>query len=245
MFRLTGKNALITGATGGIGSEIARSLAKQGARLVLSSTKEDRLKELAKTISGEAHIIACNLSDENEVEALFDKAEEKLGQIDIIVCNAGVTKDNLSLRMKNDDWDQVLNVNLRSTFILNRSAVKKMMKRKNGRIINISSVVAFSGNPGQANYVASKAGMIGMSKSMALEVASRGITINCVAPGFIETPMTGILNEAQKQAILNSIPISKMGSPEDIAAAVAFLASNEASYITGQTIHVNGGMLMI
>ncbi len=245
MFRLTGKNALITGATGGIGSEIARSLAKQGAKLVLSSTKEDRLKELAETISGEVHIIACNLSDENEVEALFDKAEEKLGQIDIIVCNAGVTKDNLSLRMKNEDWDQVLNVNLRSTFILNRSAVKKMMKRKNGRIINISSVVAFSGNPGQANYVASKAGMIGMSKSMALEVASRGITINCVAPGFIETPMTGILNDTQKQVILNSIPMSKMGSPEDIAAAVAFLASNEASYITGQTIHVNGGMLMI
>jgi 3-oxoacyl-[acyl-carrier protein] reductase len=245
MFRLTGKNALITGATGGIGSEIARSLAKQGARLVLSSTKEDRLKELAETISGEVHIIACNLSDENEVEALFDKAEEKLGQIDIIVCNAGVTKDNLSLRMKNEDWDQVLNVNLRSTFILNRSAVKKMMKRKNGRIINISSVVAFSGNPGQANYVASKAGMIGMSKSMALEVASRGITINCVAPGFIETPMTGILNDTQKQVILNSIPMGKMGSPQDIAAAVAFLASNEASYITGQTIHVNGGMLMI
>ncbi len=245
MFRLTGKNALITGATGGIGSEIARSLAKQGARLVLSSTKEDRLKELAETISSEVHIIACNLSDENEVEALFDKAEEKLGQIDIIVCNAGVTKDNLSLRMKNEDWDQVLNVNLRSTFILNRSAVKKMMKRKNGRIINISSVVAFSGNPGQANYVASKAGMIGMSKSMALEVASRGITINCVAPGFIETPMTGILNDTQKQVILNSIPMGKMGSPQDIAAAVAFLASNEASYITGQTIHVNGGMLMI
>jgi 3-oxoacyl-[acyl-carrier protein] reductase len=245
MFRLTGKNALITGATGGIGSEIAKSLAKQGAKLVLSSTKEDRLKELAESINGEAHILTCNLSDENEVEALFDKAEEKLGQIDIIICNAGVTKDNLSLRMKNEDWDQVLNVNLRSTFILNRSAVKKMMKRKNGRIINISSVVAFSGNPGQANYVASKAGMIGMSKSMALEVASRGITINCVAPGFIETPMTGILNETQKRTILNSIPMGKMGSPEDIAAAVAFLASDEASYITGQTIHVNGGMLMI
>ncbi len=245
MFRLTGKNALITGATGGIGAEIAKSLAKQGAKLVLSSTKEDRLKELAASINFETHILTCNLGDENEVEALFDKAEEKLGQIDIIVCNAGVTKDNLSLRMKNEDWDQVLNINLRSTFILNRSAIKKMIKRKNGRIINISSVVAFSGNPGQANYVASKAGMIGMSKSLALEVASRGITINCVAPGFIQTAMTDSLNEAQKQAIMNSIPIGKMGNSKDIAAAVAFLASNEASYITGQTLHVNGGMLMI
>lgn len=245
MFRLTGKNALITGATGGIGCEIAKFLAKQGAKLALSSTKEDRLKELAETINGESHILACNLSDEHEVETLFERAEEKLGQIDIIVCNAGVTKDNLSLRMKNEDWDQVLDINLRSTFILNRSAIKKMMRRKNGRIINISSVVAFSGNPGQANYVASKAGMVGMSKSLALEVASRGITVNCVAPGFIQTAMTDILNEVQRQAVMNSIPAGKIGSPEDVAAAVAFLASNEASYITGQTIHVNGGMLMI
>lgn len=245
MFKLTGKNALVTGATGGIGAEIAKALSKQGARLALSSTKEDRLKELAETIGNDTQIFPCNLSDENEVESLFERAEEKLGQIDIIVCNAGITKDNLSLRMKNEDFDQVININLRSTFILNRNAIKKMMKRKYGRIINISSVVAVSGNPGQANYVASKAGVIGMSKSLALEVASRGITINCVAPGFIQTAMTDILNEVQKQEIMKSIPMQKMGNSLDIAATVAFLASNEAGYITGQTVHVNGGMLMV
>jgi 3-oxoacyl-[acyl-carrier protein] reductase len=245
MFRLNGKNALITGATGGIGSEIARFLAKQGAKLVLSATKEDRLKELAGSINSEIPVIACNLSAESEVEALFDKAEELVGAIDILICNAGVTRDNLSLRMKNEDWDDVLNINLKSTFILNRSAIKKMMKRKQGRIINISSVVAVTGNFGQANYVASKAGMIGMSKSFALEMASRGITINIVAPGFIQTPMTDILNESQRASILSSIPMGKMGTAADIAAAVAFLASSEAGYITGQTIHINGGMLMV
>ena len=246
MFKLSGKNALVTGATGGIGSAIAKTLAKQGARLVLSSTKEEKLKELVAEISGEKNhqILPCNLSNFTEVEALFDKAEELVGEIDILVCNAGVTKDNLILRMKLEDFEQVLDVNLKSTFLLNRDAIKKMMRRKYGRIINIASVVGITGNPGQANYVASKAGMIGMTKSMAQEVASRGITINCVAPGFIESPMTEILTEQQKQAILNKIPTGKMGTSEDIANGVAFLASQEAAYITGTTLNINGGMFM-
>lgn len=244
MFKLKGKNALVTGATGGIGAAIARSLAKQGAKLVISSTKEERLKELAAEIGDDCQTLACNLSDLSQVEALFDKAEELLGQIDILVCNAGITKDNLILRMKNEDFDQVLDVNLKSTFILNRDAIKKMMRRKWGRIVNIASVVGVTGNPGQANYVASKAGMIGMSKSMAQEIATRGITINCVAPGFIQSPMTDILNDTQRAAILAKIPAGKMGEASDIANAVAFLASEEASYITGHTLHVNGGMFM-
>jgi 3-oxoacyl-[acyl-carrier protein] reductase len=245
MFNLKGKKALITGATGGIGGEIAKSLSKQGAIVGLCGTKEEKLKELSEQIDGENFIFPCNLSDISAVESLFEKAEEQMGGVDILVCNAGITKDGLALRMKNKDWDEVLNINLKSTFILNRNAIKKMIRRKWGRIINISSVVGVSGNPGQANYVASKAGMIGMSKSFALEVASRGITINCIAPGFIETAMTAALNDAQKQNILTSIPAGKMGLPEDIASSVAFLSSNEAGYITGQTIHVNGGMLMV
>jgi len=247
MFNLKSKNALITGATGGIGASIAQTLVSLGANVVISGTREEKLKELQKNLGEEnSKILTCNLSNIDEVEALFDKAEELVqGQIDILVCNAGVTKDNLALRIKNDDWDQVLNVNLKSTFILNRSAIKKMIRRKNGRIINISSVVGFTGNPGQANYVASKSGMVGMSKSFALEVASRGITINCIAPGFIQTAMTDILTESQKQSILSSIPMQQMGKPEDIATGVAFLASDEARYITGQTLHVNGGMLML
>lgn len=247
MFRLTGKNALVTGATGGIGAAIVEGLIKQGAHVVISGTREEKLQELASKIGADkCKILPCNLSDFAQVDALFDKAEELAGgQIDILVCNAGITKDNLVLRMKDEDWDQVLNVNLKSTFILNRNAIKKMMRRKNGRIINIASVVGVAGNPGQANYVASKAGMIGMSKSLAGEVATRGITINCVAPGFIQTAMTDVLNEQQRQGILGSIPMQKMGSPEDIASAVAFLASNEAGYVTGQTLHVNGGMLMV
>ncbi|NBV05812.1 MAG: 3-oxoacyl-ACP reductase FabG [Proteobacteria bacterium] len=245
MFRLTGKNALVTGATGGLGAETAKALAKQGAKLILSSTKEDKLKELAAEIGGDVKYIACNLSDFAAVEELFDKAEELAGgQIDILVCNAGITKDNLVLRMKNEDFDQVLDINLKSTFILNRNAIKKMMRRKYGRIINIASVVGVTGNPGQANYVASKAGMIGMSKSMAMEVASRGITINCVAPGFISSPMTEILNDQQREAILAKIPAGKMGESSDIAKGVAFLASEDASYITGHTLHINGGMYM-
>ncbi len=244
MFKLTGKNALVTGATGGIGAAIAKTLAKQGAKLILSSTKEEKLLDLVKEIGGDHKILPCNLSDVAQVEALIEKAEEIMGQIDILVCNAGITKDNLILRMKNEDFDHVLDVNLKSTFILNRDAIKKMIRRKWGRIINIASVVGVTGNPGQANYVASKAGMIGMSKSMAQEVASRGVTINCVAPGFIESPMTEILTEQQKAAILSKIPAGKMGTSADIANGVAFLASEEASYITGTTLHVNGGMFM-
>jgi 3-oxoacyl-[acyl-carrier protein] reductase len=245
MFRLTGKNALVTGATGGLGSSIAKALAKQGAKLILSSTKEERLQELAKEIGGDIKYIACNLSNAAEVDALFDKAEELAGgQIDILVCNAGITKDNVILRMKDEDFDQVIDVNLKSTFILNRNAIKKMMRRKYGRIINIASVVGVTGNPGQANYVASKAGMIGMTKSMAQEVASRGITINCVAPGFIQSPMTDVLNDNQREVILNKIPAGKMGEASDIAKGVAFLASDDASYITGHTLHINGGMFM-
>ena len=244
MFRLTGKNVLVTGATGGIGSAIAKALAKQGAKLVLSSTKEERLQELAAEIGGDVKYIACNLSDAVAVDALFDKAEELVGQIDILVCNAGITKDNLILRMKDEDFNHVLDVNLKSTFILNRNAIKKMMRRKYGRIINIASVVGVTGNPGQCNYVASKAGMIGMTKSLAQEVATRGITLNCVAPGFIESPMTEVLNEQQRAAILTKIPAGKMGDSSDIAKAVAFLASEDAGYITGHTLHVNGGMFM-
>jgi 3-oxoacyl-[acyl-carrier protein] reductase len=244
MFKLTGKNALVTGATGGIGSEIAKALASQGAKVVLSSTKEEKLQELATEIGGDVKYVACNLSDAAAVDALFDKAEELVGQIDILVCNAGITKDNLILRMKDDDFNHVLDVNLKSTFVLNRNAIKKMMRRKYGRIINIASVVGVTGNPGQCNYVASKAGMIGMSKSLAQEVATRGITINCVAPGFIQSPMTDILNDVQREAILNKIPAGKMGESSDIAKAVAFLASEDARYITGHTLHVNGGMFM-
>ena len=245
MFELTGKNALVTGATGGIGAAIAKALAKQGANLVLSSTREEKLQELAAEIGGDVKYIACNLSDSAAVDALFEKAEELVGQIDILVCNAGITKDNLILRMKDEDFDQVIDVNLKSTFILNRNAIKKMMRRKYGRIINVSSIVGVTGNPGQCNYVASKAGMIGMSKSMAQEIATRGITINCVAPGFIKSPMTDVLNEQQMAVILAKIPAGKIGDASDIANGVAFLASEEASYITGQTLHINGGMLMV
>ncbi len=246
MFRLTGKNALITGATGGIGAAISKALSKQGAKVILSSTKEDRLKELATEIGGDVKYLSCNLSDAAQVNDLFDKAEELAGgQIDILVCNAGITKDNLVLRMKDEDFEQVLDVNLKSTFILNRNAVKKMMRRKYGRIINIASVVGVTGNPGQCNYVASKAGMIGMSKSMASEVATRGITINCVAPGFIQTAMTDVLTQQQRNGILSQIPMGKMGIPDDIAKSVVFLASEDAGYITGQTLHINGGMLMV
>jgi 3-oxoacyl-[acyl-carrier protein] reductase len=246
MFELSGKNALITGATGGIGSSIAKTLATQGAKLVISSTNEEKLKNLAAEISEDVKYLVCNLAEISEVDALFDKAEELIsGNIDILVCNAGITRDNLILRMKEEDFSHVIDVNLKSTFILNRNAVKKMMRRKYGRIINISSVVGVTGNPGQANYVASKAAMIGMSKSIAQEVASRGITINCVAPGFIESPMTEILTDQQRETILNKIPASKMGTSQDIANGVAFLASSEASYITGTTLHINGGMFMV
>lgn len=249
MCELNTKNALVTGATGGIGAQIAKKLASKGARLILSGTREEKLKELKEEIVKEYGVevdyLPCNLSDEAQVENLFDEAEKIAQQIDILVCNAGITRDNLLLRMKNEDFEQVLDINLKSTFILNRNAVKKMMRRKYGRIINIASVVGVTGNPGQANYVASKAGMIGMSKSMAMEVASRGITVNCVAPGFIESPMTEILNEQQRATILNKIPAGKMGNSQDIANGVAFLASDDAGYITGTTLHINGGMFMV
>jgi 3-oxoacyl-[acyl-carrier protein] reductase len=245
LFDLTGKTALITGATGGIGFAITQALHAQGAEVILSGTREAVLKSSAESLNGRAFHLPCNLSDAGEAEQLFEKAEALTGKIDILVCNAGITKDNISLRMKNSEFEEVLHVNLFSTFLLNRSAVKKMLKAKWGRIINIASVVATTGNPGQANYAASKAGMIAMSKSLAAEVATRGITINCVAPGFIETAMTDVLNEQQKEKITKNIPSGMLGKPEDVACSVVFLASTEAAYITGQTIHVNGGMMMV
>ncbi len=245
MINLKGKKVLLTGATGGIGEEIAKSFIVQGAFVVMSGTNQEKLEKLSTKLGSSNTILPCNLSNESEVEALFEKAEELAGgQIDILVCNAGITRDGLILRMKNEDFSQVIDINLKSTFILNRNAIKKMMRRKYGRIINIASVVAQSGNPGQANYVASKSGMIGMTKSLAQEVASRGITINCVAPGFIESPMTEILTDAQKIQTLSRIPMARMGKASEIANGVVFLASDEAGYITGQTLAINGGMYM-
>ncbi|MBP9792176.1 MAG: 3-oxoacyl-[acyl-carrier-protein] reductase [Rickettsiales bacterium] len=244
MFSLKGKKALVTGATGGIGADIARHLHAQGAVVSISGTNEEKLDSLSKELGNNVHKITCNLGNTEEVESLISKAIELMEGIDILVCNAGITRDTLAMRMKNEDWDIVLNVNLRSTFILNRNVLRHML-RTGGRIINIASVVASSGNPGQINYCASKAGMIGMSKALAKEVASKNITVNCVAPGFIETNMTDVLNEKQKEVILQNIPAKTMGKSADIAATVAFLASNEAKYITGQTIHVNGGLLMV
>jgi 3-oxoacyl-[acyl-carrier protein] reductase len=245
MFNFSGQNILVTGATGGIGEATVRLFSVLGANVGLSGRDQNKLKNLSDGLENKSFIFQCDLENVNQVEELFEKADSEMGGIDALVCNAGITKDGLAMRMTNDDFDKVINVNLKSTFILNRNAVKKMMKKRYGRIINISSVVGVSGNPGQANYVASKAGLIGMTKSMALEVATRGITINCVAPGFIETPMTNVLTEEQKNKILETIPLGKMGNPQDIANAICFLATKEASYITGQTIHVNGGMLMV
>jgi 3-oxoacyl-[acyl-carrier protein] reductase len=245
MFSLTGKTALVTGATGGSGRAIAVALHAQGGDVVLSGRNEVKLQALASELGGKAHVLPADLSDKEQVSTLFDKAEELVGKIDVLVCNAGVTKDNLILRMKDDEWQSVIDTNLTSTFMLNKAAFKKMMKRKWGRIINIASVVGVAGNPGQANYVASKAGMIGMSKAVASESASRGITVNCVAPGFIQTPMTDVLTDIQKDKMIQGIPKGTFGLPEDIASAVTFLSSEEAGYITGQTLHVNGGMLMV
>lgn len=245
MFDLTGKKALVTGATGGIGGAIARALHAQGAVVALSGTRKEVLDTLAGELGGNTPVLPCNLSDAQAVEALADEAEKALDGLDILICNAGVTRDNLALRMKNEDFTDVININLVSTFILNRAAIKKMIRKRWGRIINIASVVGVSGNPGQANYVASKAGMIGMSKSLAAETASRNVTINCIAPGFVATAMTDALNDTQREGILKSIPCGKMGAPEDIAASAVFLASEQAGYITGQTLHVNGGMLMV
>lgn len=244
MFDLTGKVALVTGASGGIGSESCRYLSKQGCKLVISGTNLSKLESLAKEIGNDTRIEVCDLANLDEVDVLYDKASAHFEKIDIVVCNAGITRDNLSIRMSNNDFEEVIKINLTSSFILNRNACKKMMKQKWGRIINISSVVAFSGNAGQANYTASKAGLCAMTKTMAQEFASRGITINTIAPGFITTSMTDKLTEEQKGAMKKNIPMGIFGEARDIAAAVVYLSSDEAGYITGETIHVNGGMRM-
>jgi 3-oxoacyl-[acyl-carrier protein] reductase len=246
MFDLTGKTALVTGATGGIGAEIARAMHAQGAHVVLSGTREAVLQDLAASLGERTSAVAANLSDPAAVDGLIAAAEAAAGQpLDILVANAGITKDGLLMRMKDEDWEQVIKVNLESYFRLSRAAMRGMMKRRHGRIIGITSVVGVTGNPGQANYAASKAGMIGFSKALAQEVASRGITVNCVAPGFIESPMTDALNDQQKTQILSTIPTGRLGTGADVAAACIYLASVEAGYVTGQTLHVNGGMAMI
>jgi 3-oxoacyl-[acyl-carrier protein] reductase len=245
MLDLTGKKALVTGATGGLGGAIARRLHAQGATVALSGTRVEALEALAKELGERAEITPCDLSDRDSVEALVPAAEARLGGLDILVNNAGVTRDNLFMRLKDEDWDLVLAVNLTAAFRLSRAAVKSMMRRRYGRIISIGSVVGTSGNPGQGNYAASKAGLIGMSKSLASEVASRNITVNVVAPGFIESPMTEVLNQKQREGILADVPMGRLGQGADVAAAVAYLASDEAGYVTGQTLHVNGGMAMI
>ncbi|WP_337995878.1 3-oxoacyl-[acyl-carrier-protein] reductase [Oleispirillum naphthae] len=249
MFDLTDKCALVTGASGGIGSAIAKALAAMGAKVALSGTRREALDAVAAEIGaahpGRACVVPANLSDPAATDRLAAEAEAALGRIDILVNNAGLTRDGLAMRMKDDDWQTVIDVNLTAAFRLTRAVMRGMMKRRFGRVIAISSVVGVTGNPGQANYAASKAGLIGMSKALAQELASRGITVNCVAPGMIETAMTGVLNEEQRQRMFASIPAGRFGSPEDVAAAVAFLAAEEAAYVTGQTIHVNGGMAMI
>ncbi|HEY3795083.1 MAG TPA: 3-oxoacyl-[acyl-carrier-protein] reductase [Bradyrhizobium sp.] len=245
MFELTGKNALITGATGPIGGAIARTLHAQGATIAISGTRRDVLDQLAAELGERVHVMPCNLADPVATEALVPGAEEAMGQLDILVANAGMTRDNLLVQLRDEDWDQVIAVNLSATFRLSRAAVRGMMRRRFGRVIAITSVVGTTGNPGQSNYVAAKAGITGMIKAMAQEYAKRGVTANCVAPGFIVTPMTQKLNDKQRETILAKIPASRAGIPEEVAAAVAFLASGEAAYVTGQTLHVNGGMAMV
>lgn len=245
MFDLTGKNALVTGASGGIGAAIARALHAQGAKVGLSGTRVGPLEELAASLGERAVVLPANLSDAADTERLAKEAETALGGLDILVNNAGLTRDQLALRMKDDDWQTVLDVNLTAAFRLSRAALRGMMKRRWGRIVSITSIVGVTGNPGQANYAASKAGMIGMSKALAAEVASRGITVNCVAPGFITSAMTEVLPADQKDKLLSGIPLGRMGDADEIAAAVVYLASKEAAYVTGQTLHVNGGMAMI
>jgi 3-oxoacyl-[acyl-carrier protein] reductase len=245
MFDLTGMTALVTGASGGIGSEIAKALAAQGARLAVSGSNADKLEAFRASLGGDHVALPCNLSDGAAVDALVPQAVEKLGKLDILVNNAGVTRDNLAMRMKDDEWDSVIRVNLEAAFRLMRAAAKPMMKARFGRMISVASIVGVTGNPGQANYAASKAGLIGMSKSMAQELASRGITVNCVAPGFITSPMTDALPDAQKTALTTKIPAGRLGEGADIGAAIVYLASREAGYVTGQTVHVNGGMAMI
>lgn len=245
MFDLSGRNALVTGASGGIGGEIARALHKAGATVTLSGTRVAPLEALAAELGARVHVATCDLSDATSVEALPKLAVEKMGSVDVLVNNAGITRDNLFMRMSDEEWQSVIDVNLTSTFRLCRGVLRGMMKARWGRIVNISSVVGATGNPGQGNYAASKAGMVGMSKSLAAEVASRGITVNCVAPGFITTAMTDKLNDEQKARILTQVPAGRMGEVGEIAAAVLYLASPEAGYVTGTTLHVNGGMAMI
>ncbi|MFD0915693.1 3-oxoacyl-[acyl-carrier-protein] reductase [Pseudahrensia aquimaris] len=245
MFDLTGKKALVTGASGGLGEAIARSLHAQGAIVGLHGTRAEKLEALAKDMGERVHVFPANLGDRDAVKELAAKVEAEMEGLDILVNNAGITKDGLFVRMSDEQWDDVIEINLTSMFRLTRECVFPMMRRKGGRIINITSVVGVTGNPGQGNYCASKAGMIGMSKSLAQEIASRGVTVNCIAPGFIETPMTDALNEKQKEAILSTIPSKRLGTPAEVAAAAVFLAADETAYMTGQTLHVNGGMAMI
>lgn len=245
MFDLSGKVALITGASGGIGAAIATALHKQGATVVLHGTRAPALEALKASLGARAHVCTANLSDREAVAGLIDAAAALAGPISILVNNAGITRDGLAMRMKDEDWDSVLEVNMTSTMALCRASLRSMMKARSGRIISISSVVGVTGNAGQTNYAASKAGMIGYSKSLAQEVASRGITVNVVAPGFIATPMTDVLDDAQKESLLTRVPANRLGNPEEIAATVVFLASDEAAYITGATMHVNGGMAML
>ena len=245
MFDLSGKTALVTGASGGIGRDIAKTLHAAGANVGLAGTREAVLQELADELGEGAHVLVADLSSSEGAGALAAAAEEKLGSVDILINNAGITRDNLALRMKDEDWDAVMAVNLTSSFQLIRAVMRGMMTRRHGRIVGITSVVGVTGNPGQANYAATKAGMIGMSKSLAQEVASRNITVNCVAPGFIATPMTDALSDDQKETLSSAIPAGRLGEGADIAAACLYLASDEAAYVTGQTLHVNGGMAMI
>ncbi len=245
MFDLSGKSALVTGASGGIGAEVARVLHAAGATVGLSGTRVDPLEALAGELGERAHVLPCNLGDAEAVEALPKQAAEAMGSVDILVNNAGITRDNLFMRMSAEEWDEVLNVNLRSAMLLSKGVIRGMMKARWGRIVNVSSIVGATGNPGQANYAASKAGLVGMSKSIAYEVASRGITVNAVAPGFITTAMTDKLTEDQKTAILAQVPAGRMGEAKEIAAAVLYLASDEAGYVTGATLHINGGMAML
>jgi len=245
MFDLTGKGALVTGASGGIGWAIAEALHAQGAQVAISGTRAGRLDELAAKLGSRVHVLPCDLRDRAAVVKLAEDAEKALGQVDILVNNAGITHDNLFMRMKDEEWDDVIAVNLTSVFILTRGVLRGMMRRRGGRIVNIASISGVLGNPGQGNYAASKAGLVGMTKSLAREVSSRGITANCIAPGFISTPMTDALTPKQVEAIAGAIPAAKFGKPEDVAAVAVFLASDEAGYVTGETVHVNGGMVMV
>ncbi|MFM9857444.1 3-oxoacyl-[acyl-carrier-protein] reductase [Pseudoxanthobacter sp. M-2] len=245
MFDLTGRRALVTGASGGIGEAIAAALHARGAVVAVSGTRREKLEALAERLSERVHVLPANLADRAEVAALFPAADAAMGQVDILVNNAGITRDNLFMRMKDEEWDAVLEVNLTAGFHLARAALRGMMRRRHGRIIAITSVVGVTGNAGQGNYAAAKAGMIGMTKALAKEVASRNITVNTVAPGFIATAMTDVLDEKQRESILSAVPAGRLGTPDDVAAACVYLASDEAAYVTGQTLHVNGGMAMV